>query len=512
MESTILKQLSSLQQGSDIRGIAMEGHRDHRSVQITLVAPLGIPDEAITLTPAAIYFIIVGYARWLQQRTQKSSKELKVSIGRDPRLSGELVQSSATLGLISEGISVTNFGLASTPAMFMSCIMEDYKFDGALMLTASHLPYNRNGIKFFDKNGGLDKIDIKSIVQLATETCLEMNVDLNDANQVTSFLLQRAMECSTDGVRSLEFMPVYAQHLQTIIKQSINSETNYDRPLTGFKIAVDAGNGSGGFVATQVLEPLGADISGSQFLEPDGKFPNHIPNPEEPAAAAAGTEAVLKSSSDLGVIYDTDVDRSGVIDGTAIVLREHPGTTIVTDSVTSNGLKEFIESQGGKHFRYKRGYKNVIGKGVELNEQGQNCELMMETSGHGALRENYFMDDGAYMSLKIIVEMVRRKNQGQGSIGDLIGTLKEPLEAQEFRIRISSPDFKEIAMETTENFRQFVESGVIQRWKMEDENYEGWRVIVNEGNDKRGWCLLRPSIHDPLCVLNIESEVKGGNH
>lgn len=106
-------------------------------------------------------------------------------------------------------------------------------------------------------------------------------------------------------------------------------------------------------------------MTGSQFLEPDGMFPNHIPNPEEPEAAKAGADAVFKAGADLGIIFDTDVDRSGVVDKTgltinsnrmialmsAITLREHPGSTIVTDSVTSNGLADFIESNGGKHYR-----------------------------------------------------------------------------------------------------------------------------------------------------------------
>lgn len=87
--------------------------------------------------------------------------------------------------------------------------------------------------------------------------------------------------------------------------------------------------------------------------------------------------------------------------------------------------------------RYKRGYKNVIGKGMELNAAGIQSELMMETSGHGALKENYFLDDGAYMSLKIVIELVkRRKKDPEFSIKDIIDDLKEPLEAQEFRIRI----------------------------------------------------------------------------
>lgn len=237
-----------------------------------------------------------------------------------------------------------------------------------------------------------------------------------------------------------------------------------------------------------------------------------------------GYRSQYKSGSDLGIIYDTDADRSGVVDKTgvsinsnrmialmsAIVLKEHPGTTIVTDSVTSNGLRDFIQSLGGKHFRYKRGYKNVIGKGVELNEQGIDCQLMMETSGHGALKENYFLDDGAYMSLKIVVEMVRRQRSGEGSIGDLIQSLPEPLEAKEYRIKINDPNFKEVALETTQRFHDFVESGSIKRWILEEENYEGWRVEVDEGEGNKGWCLLRPSIHDPLCVLNIESEIENG--
>lgn len=86
--------------------------------------------------------------------------------------------------------------------------------------------------------------------------------------------------------------------------------------------------------------------------------------------------------------------------------------------------------------RYRRGYKNVIGKGIELNAEGIQSELMMETSGHGALKENLFLDDGAYMAVKIVIEMVKRRKEGSGSIGDIIADLKEPKEAGEFRIRI----------------------------------------------------------------------------
>lgn len=115
----------------------------------------------------------------------------------------------------------------------------------------------------------------------------------------------------------------------------------------------------------QVLAPLGADVSGSQFLDPDGMFPNHIPNPEHPSAMKAATEAVLASKSDLGIVFDTDVDRAAIVGKNgqpidrnrmialmaAIALRDYPGSTIVTDSVTSNGLAAFIKELGGKHLR-----------------------------------------------------------------------------------------------------------------------------------------------------------------
>lgn len=127
-----------------------------------------------------------------------------------------------------------------------------------------------------------------------------------------------------------------------------------------------------------------------------------------------GHPQVLAAKADLGVIFDTDVDRSAVIDGhgvainrnrliallSAVVLRERPGATIVTDSVTSDGLAEFISALGGKHCRYKRGYKNVIDKGVELAAAGEDVPLMIETSGHGAMAENHFLDDGAYLAVK----------------------------------------------------------------------------------------------------------------
>lgn len=174
------------------------------------------------------------------------------------------------------------------------------------------------------------------------------------------------------------------------------------------QIVVNAGNGSGGFFTWDVLEKLGADTTGSLNLEPDGMFANHIPNPEDKVAMSLTRSAVLEQGAHLGIVFDTDVDRSGVVDDkgntingdrlialmAAIVLGEFPGTTIVTDARTSVALTRFITGRGGHHCLYRVGYRNVIDKGVQLNKDGVETHLMMETTGHGALKENHFLDDG----------------------------------------------------------------------------------------------------------------------
>eukprot|EP00258_Populus_trichocarpa_P050309 XP_024466328.1 uncharacterized protein LOC7468417 isoform X3 [Populus trichocarpa] len=297
-----------------------------------------------------------------------------------------------------------------------------------------------------------------------------------------------------------------------------------EKPLEGFHIVVDAGNGAGGFFAEKVLQPLGAITSGSQFLEPDGMFPNHIPNPEDKTAMKAITQAVLENKADLGIIFDTDVDRSAVVDSTArefnrnrlialmsaIVLEEHPGTTIVTDSVTSDGLTTFIENKlGGKHHRFKRGYKNVIDEAVRLNSVGEESHLAIETSGHGALKENHWLDDGAYLMVKVLNKLASARASGiaGGSkvLTDLVEGLQEPRVAVELRLKIDQnhPDLKGGSFrEYGEAVLKLLENHVESDPKLQKApvNYEGVRV-----SGLGGWFLLRLSLHDPVLPLNIEA-------
>ena len=467
-----------LQNGSDIRGVALEG----------------IEGQHVNLTETVCKDIGRGFALWLQKKAGKN--DLRVAVGRDSRLSGEALCGWICDAMVSQGLQVTDFGMASTPAMFMSTVTEGYAFDGSVMITASHLPFNRNGFKFFTAGGGLEKGDIKEILQHA------------ESDAVTGL----PVGSLTDG----QFMDAYAK----ILADKIRAATGEDKPLEGFKIVVDAGNGAGGFYVDKVLQPLGADTTGSRYLDPDGSFPNHIPNPEDKDAMKSIMEAVAEVKADLGIIFDTDVDRAGAVlsDGSelnrnriiamlaAILLREHPGTTIVTDSITSTGLANFIEAKGGIHHRFKRGYRNVINESIRLNNAGQDSQLAIETSGHGAFKENYFLDDGAYIVTKLLIELARGKKEGY-SLESLIASLEEPAESVEFRMNIQLEDFKPYGQQVIDELNAYAanQSG----WSLAPSNYEGVRVNLDEAHGN-GWFLLRLSLHDPLLPLNIESNDVGG--
>jgi len=450
-----------LQNGSDIRGVALEG----------------IEGQHVNLTEQVCRDIGRGFAVWLYKKAGK--KDLRVAVGRDSRLSGKTLCDAICSAMVEQGISVTDFGMASTPAMFMSTVTEGYLFDGSVMITASHLPFNRNGFKFFTANGGLEKEDIKQILAYAE------NGD------------KTGLTCGS--LVSGEFMDTYSK----ILADKIRKATGEDQPLKGFRIVVDAGNGAGGFYVDKVLKPLGANTDGSRYLEPDGSFPNHIPNPENKEAMESITEAVKQNNADLGIIFDTDVDRAGAVlsDGSelnrnriiamlsAILLREHPNTTIVTDSITSTGLAEFIKEKGGIHHRFKRGYRNVINESIRLNNLGQDSQLAIETSGHGAFKENYFLDDGAYIVTKLLIELARGKKQGY-TLGSLIDSLSEPEESVEFRMNIALEDFKEYGLKVIEDLNAYAQNK--EGWSLAPDNFEGVRVNLDDKHGN-GWFLLRLS-------------------
>lgn len=464
--------LLGLQNGTDIRGIL-----------------IGTEERKANIREEEIKAIARGLMQWLMKKENKKPSALKIAVGMDSRITGPKVKQVFIEELAKLGACVIDCGMATTPAMFMTTIMEEYTCSCGVMITASHLPYNYNGFKIFTKDGATEKSDITQILSEAAE--------------------QYDNERSSDVILTIRTQNLIEDYSKVLVR-SIIKNTGMSKPFDGLKIIVDAGNGAGGFYATKVLETLGANTEGSQFLEPDGMFPNHIPNPENKEAMEAISQAVLREKADLGIIFDTDVDRAAIVADNGmeinrnnlialisdIVLREHPESVIVTDSITSDGLTEFIKKRGGIHHRFKRGYKNVINESIRINQEEEHQSyLAIETSGHAALAENHFLDDGTYLVSKILVEAAKMHQEGK-KIQDLIEDLGQPFDSKEYRLKITEPDFAACADKILENIKTFAKE---KNWELASPNYEGVKI-----NFPQGWFLIRKSLHEPVMPLNIE--------
>lgn len=468
-----------LKSGSDVRGVAVAN---------------GLNE--ITLTSQALGDITRAFLKWLSEKCGKTS--LKIAVGYDCRISNELIFSIVKAAILSCGCDLVACGLSTTPSMFMLLQDEDWGCDASIMITASHLPYYMNGLKFFTPQGGLGGSEITAILSYAEE-----GLSLPDGR---------------GKFEEKPYMDTYCKHLVKTVRKACGTQI----PLYGRVIVVDAGNGAGGFFASKVLKPLGAITSGSVNLDPDGRFPVHIPNPELPEAMDALKNAVLSAKAQLGISFDTDVDRAAIVDGdgnpinrdklialiSATLLQEGEAT-IVTDSVTSDGLTDFISACGGKHVRFKRGYKNVIDEAIRRNENGEYCPLAIETSGHAAFKENYFLDDGAYLICKLLITFYKQKAKKQ-KLGDLIANLQLPVEEQEVRLKFT-PDcenFKEEGARILNELEYFAQAD--SRVEFVPGSYEGVRVNFPYG-DGDGWMLVRQSVHDPVLPVNFASLSVGGN-
>ncbi|MDR1263732.1 MAG: phosphomannomutase/phosphoglucomutase [Oscillospiraceae bacterium] len=491
--------LRLLKSGTDLRGVAS-----------------GDSGE-IQLTPERARHAAVGFAFWLSAVREKQDEatetikltggqphQLCVAVGRDSRLMGGELAEAVREGLRSVGARVLDVGMSTTPALFMITQHPQFRCDAAVMVTASHMPAKYNGLKFITQTGGLESSELDAL--------LKQTASLTSQDNQTAGLelgAPAADRGSAGAVERVDFIPHYLDGLTVQTVKSLGANS----PLKGLHVVIDASNGGGGFYA-RWLESLGADISGSLNLAPDGMFPAHTPNPEDAAAIKALSDAVVSARADLGVILDADCDRAALVasDGSPLyrerlialcadmVIRETPGAAIVTDSVTSPALRAFIERRGGIHCRYKRGYKNVINEAKRLNEIGTPCPLAIETSGHAAFADNRFLDDGMMLATRLIIEAVRMKREGQ-TLTDRIADLAVPLESLEWRILMEDSRQRAAALDL---MRSWVLNNPDAGYNLA-ESAEGVRA-----ERANGWFLLRASLHEPLLVWNAASDTPGG--
>jgi len=480
----------------------------------------------VALTPFAGHLFGAAFAHWslLQHANAYAVNEegdFTVCIGRDPRLHGERLADAFARGVESvDGVRVVYTDVANTPSMY-EFVRAD-KCDAAVMITASHLPEDKNGLKFFSKNGGLNAANMDELIVLAQKEARGWY----DMGILPPSSGKHGVACS----ELVNWMPSYEKTLKEAIKTQVGTAAKEPfRPLSGIKIVVNPGNGSGCFFHA-LLRDLGANVDGSMHLTPDGSWPATfgVPNPEKKGMVEETMRGCEACDADIGVMFDTDADRAGFVlprvinqDGTkyhyeplngnrliallsVMFSTSSPGCTIVTDSTTSEGLSAFLEDKLGlRHFRFLRGYANVIGKARELTDGGEvNAEVAIETSGHCAMRENGYVDDGTYTAVKIIGLLARTVASGEGSLLELISELEEMAFVEEFRIQESSGSLDA----TTSIFDQVGQAmkehcDTTDDWTLDEDNLEGVRVRLSSG----GFFMIRQSLHDPVISFQVES-------
>ena len=386
----------------------------------------------------------------------------RVSVGGDIRTTSKRIRESLTEGILSTGCDVVDIGTVPTPVMYFSIV--HLETDGGVMVTGSHNPIEFNGLKLND-----------GLLSLYGDQIQALRESVEDSD----------FETGMGRLTKASIIPEY----QTMIKEKIR----FERP---FKIVIDAGNGTAGPVAPPVFEELGCDVI-PLFLEPDGTFPNHLPDPTVMKYTETLRRLVVEERADLGLGYDGDSDRVGVIDerGRVVfadqilallagdVLTRLPGSTILFDVKCSQLLPEVIRKLGGEPLMWKTGHSLVKKK---MKETG--APLAGEMSGHIFFKDGYFgYDDGIYVSFRLVQFLSAQ----QKTLGELVDALPRFVSTPEIRITCPDDQKFDVVSAVTEDFKK----------THEVVDVDGARVLFGDG-----WGLVRASNTQPILVLRFEAK------
>ena len=438
-----------------------------------------IRTRAEALTDEICERIGYAFACMLAQRLRTTPDRLLIAVGRDARESGQRIKAALVRGITAADSDVIDGDRCAVGALFSRVARpeRDHPAHGAVMVTGVDTPVTLNGFKFLTVTGGLTEADVALMLRMAA------------ASEVPERLVTRR-----------DLMADYREFLRGEAARLLVDDAL--RPLLGLYVAVDDASIGGRFFAA-LLEDLGADIE----RVPDERMEAEVP----------------KLGADMGLSFDEDCVRAWVydpsgrcIDGNrlialvaAMLLEQKPGLTFVTDSVTSTGLSAFIAEWGGTHYRFKRGYRNVINEAVRLNAEGIDCPIAIETTGHAAFRDNAFLDDGIYLALRVACEALDCKREGK-TVFDPLADLSEPVEARTLRLNILD---EEDPAASSQEVVEIILSHTLENpeWQMASDSREGVRITFNlDGGVNNAWFQLRMSVHDPIMALAAESDVPGG--
>jgi phosphomannomutase/phosphoglucomutase len=415
----------------------------------------GIVENA--LTPDAVRQIGRAFASEALAQGQT-----KVVIGRDGRLSSPELSGTLSEGLRAGGCDVIDVGMVPTPVLYYAT--HKLQTGTGIMVTGSHNPPQYNGLKMLVAGNTFYGDDIQSLYQRIVEG------DLNSGE---------------GDYRQLDVIPDYID--------TIAADIELARPL---KIAVDCGNGVAGVLAVELFTRLGCELT-ELYCDVDGTFPNHHPDPSKPENLDDIKKAIAENALDLGLAFDGDGDRVGIIDDklkiiwadrqmmlyAADVLERKPGALIIFDIKSSTNLANYIEQRGGAALMWKTGHSFIKAK---MKETG--AELAGEMSGHIFFKERWFgFDDGLYSAARMLEILSKHDRMPSEVFAELPDSFNTP----ELQIQFEEGEHYRFM----EKFKQQADFGGADMVTI-----DGMRV-----NFPEGWGLIRPSNTTPCLVLRFEA-------
>lgn len=448
------------------------------------------------LTKEATRVIGWAFARYLmelQENPPSRAGELAVAIGRDVRLSSGLLCNALIEGITSTGMKVIDVGICPTPLLYFSLYNTDV--DGGVMITGSHNPPEFNGFKLCVGKEALHGESIQDIRRIIEREKPEFGKGLG----------ARMFE----DVEYVEIIPFYLAYLR---EQFVFPGQVIDPPI---KVVVDSGNGTAGGIAPAILREMGCEVV-ELYSEPDGRFPNHHPDPTVPKNLEDLIRAVKEHQADLGVAYDGDADRIGVVDETGgiiwgdrlmviysrDILKEWPGATFVSEVKASHVLYDEIEKAGGNPIMWKAGHSLIKAKMREVK-----AVLGGEVSGHIFFADRFYgYDDAIYATCRLI-EILKKRRTGRGKAVEERGVsflLRDvPITYTTPEIRIPCADEKKF--QVVDEIKEVLSSPVARKTTpipiKDIITVDGVRVVFDHG-----WGLIRPSNTQPVLVLRYEAD------
>ena len=447
------------------------------------------------VTEELYFFVGKAYVKYISKESGKEPKDLWITVCRDARNHSPALAKSLIQGVTSAGANLVDLGLAPTPIGYYSNVVgvnadvtDGNDIDGALIVTASHNPSQYNGLKMTHNGQLLDEKPIQELLKIVAEVSKDSLLSHTFGEKV-----------------EYDLIPDYIEVMKL----------NFGRIGEGVKVVVDSANGTGGVVAPSLYRSLGCEVI-ELFSNPDGRFPNHHPNPSDLKTLDAIKKAVVENEADFGIAFDGDSDRIGVIDSKGNpmsgdkllliyamdVIEKYKDTGIVPKVVSevkcSQVLFDEINKNGAEAIMCKTGHGYIKAKMKEVN-----AVLGGEMSGHTFFKDRYYgFDDAVYAGCRMIEIVANKKKQNPSfKVEDLLEPFNKIYTSDEYRLTCPN----ELKKTVLDQFKQYVnENPDMFDAKIKDViTLDGMRIVFDGG-----FALVRQSNTEPVFTLRFEAKTE----